>query len=114
MRHHWVIALPLPGGAPKQARGAGLQDLTANPWAGLPVTATLVAKDAPGQRGVSAEASFVLPERTFKNPLARAVLDIRKRLSVAPEDHGQAASDLTALAEGAGGRSTTTAASTWP
>ena len=94
-----VIALPLPGGAPKQARGAGLQDLTANPWAGLPVTATLVAKDAPGQRGVSAEASFVLPERTFKNPLARAVLDIRKRLSVAPEDHGQAASDLTALAE---------------
>ncbi len=94
-----VIALPLPGGAPKQARGAGVQDLTANPWAGLPVMATLVAKDAPGQRGVSAEANFILPERPFKNPLARAVLDIRKRLSVAPEDHAQAASDLSALAD---------------
>ncbi len=94
-----VIALPLPGGAPKQARGAGVQDLTANPWAGLPVIATLVAKDAPGQRGVSAEANFILPERPFKNPLARAVLDIRKRLSVAPEDHAQAASDLSALAD---------------
>ena len=94
-----VIPLPLPGGAPKQARGAGMQDLTANPWAGLPVIAMLVAKDAPGQRSTSAEATFTLPERPFKNPVARAVLDIRKRLSLAPEDHAQAASDLSALAE---------------
>ena len=41
----------------------------------------------------------MLPERPFKNPVARAVLDIRKRLSVAPEDHGQAASDLSALGD---------------
>ncbi len=94
-----VINLPLPGGAPKKARGTGLQDLSANPWAGLPVVATLVAKDAPGQKATSAEATFVLPERPFKNPVARAVLDIRKRLSVAPEDHGQAASDLSALGD---------------
>ncbi len=94
-----VIALPLPGGAPKQAHGAAMQDLTANPWAGLPVIATLVAKDAPGQRGTSAEAGFTLPERPFKNPLARAVLDIRKRLSLTPEQHVQAASDLSALAD---------------
>ncbi len=94
-----VVAIPLPGGAPKQAHGASSQDLSANPWAGLPVVATLVAKDAPGQRAASAEAEFTLPERTFKNPLARAVLDIRKRLSVAPEEHGQAASDLDALAQ---------------
>ncbi len=94
-----VITLPLPAGAPRKARGTGLQDLTANPWAGLPVVATLVAKDAPGQKATSAEATFMLPERPFKNPVARAVLDIRKRLSVAPEDHGQAASDLSALAD---------------
>ena len=94
-----VIAIPLPGGAPKQAHGAAMQDLTANPWAGLPVIATLAAKDAPGQRATSADAGFVLPERPFKNPLARAVLDIRKRLSLAPEQHAQASSDLSALAE---------------
>ena len=94
-----VVVIPLPGGAPKQAHGASSQDLTANPWAGLPVVATLVARDAPGQRTASAEAEFTLPERTFKNPLARAVLDIRKRLSLAPEEHGQAASDLDALAQ---------------
>ena len=94
-----VIAIPLPGGAPKEARGAAVQDLTANPWAGLPVIATLAAKDAAGQRSVSAEAGFVLPERPFKNPLARAVLDIRKRLSLAPEEHAREASDLSALAD---------------
>ena len=93
-----VVNIPLPGGAPKQAKGASLQDLTANPWAGLPVVGTLVAKDAPGHRSTSPEATFTLPERPFKNPVARAVLDIRKRLSLSPEDHGQAASDLSALA----------------
>jgi uncharacterized protein (TIGR02302 family) len=93
-----VITLPLPGGTAKSAHGIAMQDLVANPWAGLPVTAVLIAKDAPGQKGTSAEASFTLPERQFKNPLARAVLDIRKRLSLHPEDHGQASSDLSALA----------------
>ena len=95
------IVIPLPGGSPKQARGTTLQDLTAHPWAGLPVVATLLAKDAPGQRSTSADATFTLPERPFKNPVARAVLDVRKRLSLAPEDHGQAASDLTALSDAA-------------
>ncbi len=94
-----VVAVPLPGGSPKQAHGVAVQDLTANPWAGLPVEAMLVAKDAPGHRATSAAAGFVLPERPFKNALARAVIEIRKRLSVAPDDHGQAASDLEALGE---------------
>jgi uncharacterized protein (TIGR02302 family) len=94
-----IVPLPLPGGAPRQAHGEPAQDLTANPWAGLPVIATLVAKDAPGQRGTSAEAGFTLPERSFKNPLARALIDIRKRLSLAPQQHGQASSDLAALAD---------------
>ena len=94
-----LLNLPMPGGSPKQVHGASMQDLTANPWAGLPVEAVLVAKDAPGHRATSPAAPFVLPERPFKNPLARAVIEIRKRLSVAPEDHGQAASDLEALSE---------------
>ncbi len=94
-----MIAIPLPGGPPKQAHGAAMQDLTANPWAGLPVVARLVAKDAPGHAASSADAEFTLPERQFKNPLARAVLDVRKRLSVAPEAQRQASADLQALAE---------------
>ena len=94
-----LVAIPLPAGSPKQARGVAMQDLTAHPWAGLPVRAVVTAKDAPGQQATSAPAEFVLPERPFKNPLARAVIDIRKRLSLAPEAHGQAAADLAALSD---------------
>jgi uncharacterized protein (TIGR02302 family) len=94
-----VITIPVPGGASKSAKGVATQDLVANPWAGLPVVATLVAKDAPGQRSTSAPATFIMPERVFKNPLARAVIDIRKRLSLDPESRTQASSDLGALAD---------------
>ena len=41
-----VVGLPLPGGTPKTAHGVNQQDLTAHPWAGLPVIAKLVARDA--------------------------------------------------------------------
>ncbi len=94
-----TVPLPLPGGTPRQAHDSPAEDLTANPWAGLPVVATLIARDAPGQRGVSPAATFTLPERPFKNPLARALIDIRKRLSLTPEHHDQASSDLAALAD---------------
>ncbi len=94
-----VINIPVPGGSAKSAHGVATQELIAHPWAGLPVVATLVAKDAPGQRATSAAAGFILPERTFKNALARALIDIRKRLSLQPEQHAQAGSDLAALAD---------------
>ena len=32
-----VVPIPLPGGSPKSAKGVRVQDLTAHPWAGLPV-----------------------------------------------------------------------------
>ena len=94
-----VINIPVPGSAAKSAHGVASQELIAHPWAGLPVVATLVAKDAPGQRATGASAAFTLPERTFKNALARALIDIRKRLSLQPDQHAQAASDLAALAD---------------
>ena len=94
-----VVNIPLPGEPPKQAHGVQAQDLTANPWAGLPVVAVLVGKDAPGQPGRSQAAEFTLPERVFKNTVARALIDIRKRLSLTPEAHEQAGGDLAAIAE---------------
>ena len=50
-----VVSLPLPGGTPKSAHGVSQQDLTAHPWAGLPVIAKLVARDALNQTGESRE-----------------------------------------------------------
>ena len=80
-----VVPIPLPGGTPKRAHGTGIEDLTAHPWAGLPVIAHLVAHDAPGQTGSSADAELVLPERAFQNPVARALVAVRKALSLNPD-----------------------------
>jgi uncharacterized protein (TIGR02302 family) len=92
-----VISIPLPGGTPKTAHGVNQQDLTAHPWAGLPVVARLVGRDAPGQAGNSADAVFTLPERLFQNPVARALIAIRKGLSLHPEDRDSAVDALDSL-----------------
>lgn len=89
-----VLALPLPGGQPKSAHGTTQHDLTANPWAGLAVIARLIARDGAGQQGESDDAEFVLPERPFQNPLARAAIAIRKGLSLHPEDRNSAVAGL--------------------
>ncbi len=89
-----VIAIPLPGGNPKASRGISLQDLTANPWAGLQVTGRLIARNAPGLTGSSADARFVLPERAFQNPLARLLIAVRKGLSLHPDDREAAIAQL--------------------
>ncbi len=92
-----IVAIPLPGGEPKSAHGVGQQDLTAHPWAGLPVIGHLIARDSPGQTGDSGPAEFVLPERVFTNPVARALIAARRGLSVHPEDRDSAVGMLDAL-----------------
>src|SRR6202041_885877 len=79
------------------AHGISQQDLTANPWAGPPVIAKLVARDALRQEGDSKDAEFVLPERPFQNPIARALMAIRRGLSVHPDDRDSAVNGLDAL-----------------
>ncbi len=94
--------LMVPGavvGSPKSAHGIITTDLTAHPWAGLSVTARVVAKDALGQAGETADASFNLPERSFHHPVARALIAIRRQLSLAPEDRRPARATLDELAE---------------
>ncbi len=92
-----VIELPLPSGEAKSAHGADQRDLTAHPWAGLPVIARLVARDGSGLSGTSADAGFVLPERPFRNPVARSLMEIRKGLSLAPDNRDDALAGLDAL-----------------
>lgn len=80
-----VLDLALPGLHLKEAHGASYSDLTANPWAGLAVRIHLVARDALGQAGSSQPVTFTLPERPFHNPVARAIIDQRKQLTLHPE-----------------------------
>jgi len=93
------LVLPIPlDGAPRAAHGALVQDLTSHPWAGLDVVVRVVATDAIDQAGVSGEAALLLPEREFHNPVAAAVVAVRKVLSLHPESGAEAADALDALA----------------
>ena len=92
-----TVPIALPGGTPKTATGINQQDLTAHPWAGLPVRGLLTGRDAAGQTGTSEELVFTLPERGFQNPIARALIEMRKGLSVHPDDRSEALAGLDVL-----------------
>ncbi len=92
-----TLTLPVPAGPAANAHGVSLQDLTANPWAGLDVTARLVARDASGQSAASEDARFTLPERAFQNPVAQALIGARKLLSLDPDDRDPASAMLDDL-----------------
>ncbi|MCF8470783.1 MAG: TIGR02302 family protein [Parvibaculum sp.] len=78
------IALSLPERRPRNAAGSTYAELTAHPWAGLPVTITLTAQDGKGQEGRSVPVNTVLPARNFTDPLARAIVEQRRRLALDP------------------------------
>jgi uncharacterized protein (TIGR02302 family) len=92
-----IVTIPLPGGAPKAAHGVNQPDLTAHPWAGLPVVGRLVAHDATGQSGASADATFEIAERPFHNPIAQVLIEARKSLSINPGDRSDALQALDGL-----------------
>jgi uncharacterized protein (TIGR02302 family) len=93
------VRLPISGNDKRDVKGRGFPDLTAHPWAGLPVRGRLVATDAAGNIGRSEPAAFTLPERIFTHPLARALIDIRKTLTTRPNaDRVMIARQLLGLA----------------
>jgi uncharacterized protein (TIGR02302 family) len=73
------IPLPLPADR-KTLKETSLQDLMSSPWAGLDVSIQLVAHDTADQIGVSQSFTLTLPERAFRNPLAKALVALRKEL----------------------------------
>ncbi len=88
-----VIALEGAGGGEQ----ALTLDLQAEPWAGLTVFAKVIVVDGAGQTGETEEAAVTLPTRTFFNPLARAVVEQRQTLAVAPEDWRRAGRSFDAV-----------------
>lgn len=76
-----VIELPLPSGRPRSADLASWHDLTAHPWSGLPVSLRPVAQDGAGQTGAGDLVAITLPERDFRHPVARALIEQRRLLT---------------------------------
>ena len=74
------LSLPRRGGRDIAARAT--HDLTQHVWAGARVGLTLKATDDAGQEARSETKNFVLPERPFTNPLARAVIEQRRMIGL--------------------------------
>jgi uncharacterized protein (TIGR02302 family) len=70
----------------KEVKRVNFEDLTAHPWSGLPVQIQLIATDGAGHSSVSDAVDFTLPERVFFHPVARALIEERKKLLISPED----------------------------
>jgi len=79
------LDLPLPAVGLRETESTSYHDLTPHPWAGIAVSLRLVAVDALGQSGASAPVRTVLPERIFNHPVARALVELRKQLTLAPD-----------------------------
>ena len=90
-----TVALPRLN--PRNAKGRAFFDFTAHPWAGREVTVTLEARDQAGQVTASKPVTFKLPERDFRKPLARALIEQRRDLVAYPGDASQIARVLSAL-----------------
>lgn len=91
------LPLTLPKAGGKTAEARTYFEFGSHPWAGIPVTMTLVAKDVAGQTGESEKLAFVLPERRFTKPLARAVVEQRKKLIEDPRWRPQVMKALDAV-----------------
>lgn len=60
-------------------------DLAWHPWAGQPVRISIEVKDHKGQSAPIKDIKLTLPERPFRNPVAKKLVELRKRLIWTPE-----------------------------
>ncbi|MGO1120358.1 TIGR02302 family protein [Rhodovibrionaceae bacterium A322] len=77
------LTLPLPP-QNKTVDSRVYQDLSSHLWAGLPVNLVLRGKDEFGQKGQSSSFPMILPERVFTHPVAQALIEQRRNLTLNP------------------------------
>lgn len=91
------IPLNLPANPGDGAELRTVAELASHPWAGAEVALTLVVKDAAGQEGHSETVTITLPERSFADPLARALVEQRRDLILTPDERERVQTALDAL-----------------
>jgi uncharacterized protein (TIGR02302 family) len=91
------LPLVLPAGRAHRGRAETLRDLSAHPFAGARLTLRLVARDAAGQEGASTPVEVTLPERRFRDTVARALAEQRRRLALDAREIGVVLTTLEAL-----------------
>ncbi|HVI29629.1 TIGR02302 family protein [Hansschlegelia sp.] len=75
------VALALPRAKAREGRAETPLDVMEHPFAGAEATMTLYARDEAGQEGKSQSLQIRLPARSFKKPLARALVEQRRILA---------------------------------
>ena len=92
-----ILALKLPRSGATEAETFSHLELGSHPWAGLKVEMWLEAKDVAGQTGTSEKMEIVLPQRRFDNPVARAVIEQRRKLAEDPRHRPDILTAIEAL-----------------
>jgi len=91
------MGLALPAGSAGLGEAETTADLSEHPWAGANVTMTLSAKDEGGNQGLSDPVEITLPQRPFVKPLARALVEQRRNLVLAPDQKARVLASIKAL-----------------
>ncbi|MEQ1671092.1 MAG: TIGR02302 family protein, partial [Hyphomicrobium sp.] len=92
-----VLPLKIPRPGAKALESSTLLELGSHPWAGQRVELWLEATDIGGQTGQSAAVEMILPARRFRKPLARAVIEQRRKLAEDSRNRPAVARALAAL-----------------
>ncbi|WP_299906080.1 DUF4175 family protein [uncultured Paracoccus sp.] len=92
-----ALELPMPNGTRKEVQGQLVQDLARHPWANLPVTVRLSVLDGIDQQGLSEPMQTILPGRRFFDPLAAALIEMRRDLLWSRENAARSAEILRAV-----------------
>lgn len=89
--------LVMPQARTRNAVGQTLKDLTEHPLAGSELVMTLTVKDEAGNEGRSEPFEMKLPERPFYNPVAKALIDLRRMLAFDAETRPRVLIGLDAM-----------------
>lgn len=92
------VVLPLPALSAKQINETTFLDLAPHKWAGLPVIIDMIAADGQKQIGRAESIKMTLPERAFNHPVARAIIEQRRKLTEQPELRGRVLRGLAGIA----------------
>ena len=93
-----VLNLKIPRTGDKKFEASSLLDLGSHPWAGQMVELWLEATDVAGQVGKSESVQLALPARRFSKPLARALIEQRRKLAEDSRNRPTVVRALDALA----------------
>jgi uncharacterized protein (TIGR02302 family) len=89
--------LSLPQARTRSGVGRTTKNINEHPWAGADVSVTLVARDEGGNEGTAEPFELRLPERTFTNPVARALIEQRRNLALDGETQALVLTALDAM-----------------